>query len=452
MLSQEENELLTRVGPGTPMGNLLRRYWIPACLSDEVESDASPLRVRLLGEDLVAFRDTNGQIGLVDQACPHRGASLYFGRNEDCGLRCVYHGWKFDTAGQCTDMPSEPRPFADRIQVPSYPTHESGGIVWTYMGPKETMTPFRDFGSDSVPKEQWIAGKTHSPCNWVQSMEGNLDSAHISFLHQYFAIGDIPDDGTDTPGYPSNLMSMKFWRHDKAPRFEMEEDWYGYRYAAVRTTPNGHKHVRINGFIIPFGTTVARVPFGASQGMFIPIDDENCWRYNITMQETPNPRGLGGGGYQTDPNWPYGTFGGRGRGRGGFGGIRQRQYTVENEYGIDRDMQRRGSFTGIPDFGSQDFMVTESMGPIYDRTKEHLGTTDTPINRMRRLLIDAARALAEGKDIPALAGVEGHDFTNIRSAEKVLEPGEDWKILGKHEDPMVQESKKAVEEAPVSAS
>src|SRR5579875_954397 len=319
------------------MGNLLRRYWTPACLSVEVpEPDAPPLRVRLLGENLVAFRDTNGEVGLVAENCPHRGASLYFGRNEECGLRCPYHGWKFDRSGQCVDMPSEPRPFAERIQVTAYPTHESGGIVWTYMGPKESMTPFRDFGTDSLAPEQISAGKQHSTCNFVQSMEGNLDSAHISFLHQFNAIDDIPDDGTDQPGYPSNAMSMKFWRHDRAPRFELQEEWYGYRYGALRTTPNGHTHVRINAFVMPFNTLVASIPFSTFQGLFVPIDDEHCWRYNLATQPYANPRGLGGPSLFTIPQYPYATF-------GGFEGgsrITPRDWSAENDYQIDRDVQR----------------------------------------------------------------------------------------------------------------
>src|SRR6188472_3851194 len=158
MLNKEDNEALCRVGPGTLMGNLLRRYWTPALLSSEVpEPDSPPVRVRLLGEDMVAFRDTEGRVGLVTQACPHRGASLFFVRNEEAGLRCVYHGWKFDVAGACVDMPSEPAEsnFKTKVRVNAYATHESGGIVWAYMGPRETMTPFRDFGSDALPKEQW---------------------------------------------------------------------------------------------------------------------------------------------------------------------------------------------------------------------------------------------------------------------------------------------------------
>jgi len=237
VLKAEENEILTRVGPGTPMGELLRRYWTPACLSAEIPLPGSPpARVRLLGESLVAFRDTAGRVGLVQENCPHRGASLYFGRNEDALLRCVYHGWAFDTDGKCVDMPSEPAPFCEKVRMKSYPVHESGGIVWTYMGPRETMTPFRDFGTDELPRERWQASKLFTDCNWVQAMEGNIDTSHISHLHQWNGVDDIPDDGSDKPGYPSNAMSWKFWRHDRAPRLEVEDTWYGYRYAGIRTT------------------------------------------------------------------------------------------------------------------------------------------------------------------------------------------------------------------------
>jgi len=178
VLKAEDNEILTRVGPGTLTGELLRRYWTPACLSAEIpEPGSPPARIRLLGESLVAFRDTLGRVGLVQENCPHRGASLYFGRNEaDARLRCVYHGWAFDTDGRCVDMPSEPVPFCEKVRMRAYPTHESGGIVWAYLGPEETMTPFRDFGTDGLGLGQVMATKQHSACNWVQAMEGNLDT------------------------------------------------------------------------------------------------------------------------------------------------------------------------------------------------------------------------------------------------------------------------------------
>jgi nitrite reductase/ring-hydroxylating ferredoxin subunit len=424
------------------MGNLLRRYWTPACLTSEIpKADDPPVRVRLLGENLVAFRDTDNKVGLVAENCPHRGASVYFGRNEECGLRCVYHGWKFDVDGNCVDMPNEPAEsnFKTKVKIPAYPTHESGGIVWAYMGPRETMTPFRDFGTDSLPEEHVVAGRTHSICNWVQAMEGNIDTAHISWLHQYNAIDDIPDDGSDKPGYPTNAMSMKFWRHDRAPRLDVDLQWYGYRYAAIRTTPNGHTHVRITAYVVPYGTLVASIPFTTRQSMFVPIDDENCWRYSLATRSPSNPRGLGGPNRQQAPNYPYVT-------RGAFalsnrGGLRPRPYTADNDYQIDRETQRSVSFTGIPEFNSQDLMVTESMGPIYDRSEERLGTTDKAIIAMRAILVNAAKGLAEGQEPPA---VGGQDYRSIRGAEKVLEADEDWHQVGTDDDPVVQEAEMAL--------
>jgi nitrite reductase/ring-hydroxylating ferredoxin subunit len=437
-------------------------------LSSEIpKPDDPPVRVRLLGENLVAFRDTDGKVGLVAENCPHRGASVYFGRNEECGLRCVYHGWKFDVDGNCVDMPNEPAEsnFKTKVKITAYPTHESGGIVWAYMGPRETMTPFRDFGTESLPAEHVFAGKLHSTCNWVQSMEGNIDPSHISWLHQFFAIDDIPDDGSDKPGYPANALSWKFWRHDRAPGVDLQLDWYGYRYASTRTTPNGHTHVRINAYALPYSTMVATVPFTTNQGMFVPIDDEHCWRYILITEPPSNPWGYGGSPLFAVKESPYrsmmraanrpgangqGGNGQSGNGQGGDGqngntqrrfnrpsGVTPREYTLENDYKIDRDTQRKLSFTGIEDFVSQDLMVTETMGPIYDRSQEHLGTADKAIITMRQLLLNAAKGLAEGKEPPALGA--DHDYMNIRGAEKILEPGEDWKRLGTVDDPLVQE-------------
>jgi phthalate 4,5-dioxygenase oxygenase subunit len=432
VLKAEDNEILTRVGPGTLMGELLRRYWTPACLSEEIPAPGSPpARVRLLGEKLVAFRDTAGRVGLMQENCPHRGASLYFGRNEDSVLRCVYHGWAFDTEGRCVDMPSEPAPFCEKVRMRAYPVHESGGIVWAYLGPPETMTPFRDFGTDELEPENWSATKQVTDCNWVQAMEGNIDTAHISHLHQWDGIDDIPDDGSDKPGYPSNAMSWKFWRHDRAPRLEVDDTWYGYRYAGIRTTPNGNTHVRVTAFAVPFHTMVASIPFSAGQGMFIPIDDNNCWRYFTAPRTWRNPRNLGGANlFSIAPfSTPVSTA---------TDGIVPRRYTAENDYLIDRDVQRTSTFSGVADFVSQDLMVTESMGPIYDRTQEQLGSTDKAISRMRHLLISAAKDLADGKEPPAVGA--GLDFASIRGAEKILEPGEDWRNLGTSDDPVVQEA------------
>ena len=302
MLSQADNEVLTRVGPGTPMGEVLRRYWTPALLSEEAPTPGGdPVRVRLLGEDLVAFRDNTGRIGLLQENCPHRGASLFFGRNEagpdgTCGLRCPYHGWQFDADGACIDMPSEPATstFKERVRAKAYPVHESGGIVWTYMGPAETMTPFRDFGTETLPAEKVTATKLHTTCNWIQTMEGNLDTAHISWLHAFAGAADFPDDGSDKPGYPTNKMTWKFWAHDRAPRIEVENTWYGFRYGGLRTTPNGHTNVRITEYVAPYSTIIAAIPYNTRHLMVVPIDDTSCWRYNFDAQLQANPQGYGG--------------------------------------------------------------------------------------------------------------------------------------------------------------
>ncbi len=431
MLSREDNEILTRVGPGTLMGNLLRRYWIPACLSSEIlEPDGPPARVRLLGEDLVAFRDSGGNIGLLEEFCPHRGASLFYGRNEQCGLRCTYHGWKFDVTGQCVDQRSELKSFAHRIKITSYPVHESGGIVWAYLGPAGTMTPFRDFGTETLPAEHVAAAKEIIYCNWVQSMDGDVDTAHISNLHQFDAIDDVPDDGTDKPGYPSGYMSMKFWRHDPRALIEVQDTWHGFRYAGIRETPNGYRHARITAYIFPASNIIAQIPFSTRQIYVVPVDDYTTYRYNFSTQPPANPRGLGGPPFFTYEKYPFEMM--------PRNGIIARTYTRDNDYLIDRVMQKGTSYSGIRDFRSQDAMATETAGPIYDRTREHLGSTDVAVIRLHRLLLRAAKGLADGKEPPALGG--SGDFRTIRGAEKVLADGEDWRVLGTDDDPVVAEA------------
>ncbi|HEU0166456.1 MAG TPA: Rieske 2Fe-2S domain-containing protein [Chloroflexota bacterium] len=424
MLSTEDNELLSRVGPGTPMGALIRRYWIPACLSTELPTpDSDPLRVRLLGENLIAFRDTNGQVGLLGNHCPHRGASLFFGRNEEAGLRCVYHGWKFDVTGQCVDMPNEPAEsnFKSKVRATAYPTHESGGVVWTYMGPPDKQLPFRDFGCDSLPQEQWRAAKTHSSCNWVQAMEGNLDTVHISFLHRNLDDKDTPDDGTDQPGYPTVQQSARLRSIAKQPHLEVLDTPYGYRYAGIRETPNGNSHVRMTVFAMPFMTFVAALPLGGGCGMFVPIDDENCWRYQVAMHASA---GVAGAGRQARPVPTAPSK---------VPGLNERMVFPENDYLIDRELQRTGNYTGILGVNQQDLAMTESMGSIFDRSTEHLGQTDLAIIRMRQQLIKAARELAQGVEPPGLDPT--YPYQDIRSSEKILAPGEHWGAMATMDDP-----------------
>jgi phthalate 4,5-dioxygenase len=431
MHSQEELDVLTRCGPGTPIGNLLRRYWTPALLSAELpEPDCQPVAVQLMCENLVAFRDSTGVVGLVAENCPHRGASLLYGRNEESGLRCIYHGWKFDREGACTDMPSEQVSFADRIQLKSYPTHESGGIVWTYMGPAETMTPFRNFGTDELAPEDTYADKLFIDCNWVQSLDGDLDAAHTSFLHSYFAMADIPDDGTDKPGaVPSADMTQRLWWYDKAPRLETNDEWHGFRYAAFRKTPNGNTHVRTYAYVVPYTSILAGKPFASRQIMIVPRDDTHCTRFQFETQARPAVfKEAYSNQFRQRPLTAV---------LPGPDGVIPRLFTRENGYQYDYEFLRSTGYTGLRDSRSQDVLVTETMGPIYDRTQEHWGTTDVGLVRMHSILLDAVEALARGEEPPAV-GID-HDYRSVRASEKILEENEDWRVLGTEADPAVQE-------------
>ncbi len=447
MLTKEDNETLCRVGPGTLMGNLLRRYWTPVMLSNEIpEPDCPPVRVRILGEDLIAFRDTDGDAGLFANSCPHRGASMFFGRNEESGLRCVYHGWKFDTNGVCVDMPSEPAEsnFKSKVRISAYPVHESGGLVWAYMGPADKQPGFRDFGSENMPKEQWQAFKATALCNWIQRNEGQIDSSHISWLHQYFGALDYADDGTDRPGYPSFDMSIKIWAHDRAPHLDLQNEWFGFRYAAHRATPNGHDHVRISAYVPPYTTMVANIPWASGGVHCVPVDDYKCYFFfgarNRTEADVIAMRLAGVEGKQLFDNTPYKRPLDQALMENRNG---KRRFLPENDYLIDRELQKTTFYTGVTDFGSQDLLATESMGPIYDRSQEHLGTTDKAIIRMRQILINAAKDLEKGIEPPCLdATLPYHE---IRSGEKILAPGEDWRIVGSNEDPLLLQAQRMAE-------
>jgi phthalate 4,5-dioxygenase len=240
----------------------------------------------------------------------------------------------------------------------------------------------------------------------------------------------VPDDGTDKPGYPSGYMSMKFWRHDPRAEIEVDDTWHGFRYAGIRTTPNGHRHARITAWIFPAISIISQIPFSTRQIFVVPADDVTTHRYNYSVQPVANPHGLGGPPFFTYEKYPFEMM--------PPGGVVDRKYTSENDYQIDRIAQKGISYSGIADFRSQDAMATETAGPIYDRTREHLGSTDIALIRMHRLLLRAAKGLARGEEPPVLAGAG--DFRAIRGAEKILADGEDWRVLGTDEDPIVREA------------
>ena len=403
MLRREDNELVTRVGPGTPMGLTLRRYWMPALLSSELpHADSDPLRVRLLGEDLVAFRDSNGSVGLIQNNCPHRGASLFFGRNEEGGIRCVYHGWKFDVSGQCLDMPAE-SDFRSKVAARAYPTTEKAGVVWTYMGPPERQPPVPDLEWMRAPAGYCWISRTYQSCNYLQAMEGGLDTSHSSFLHREFT-----PDGLTNPRARST-----------APRLEVLNTDYGYMYASIRHLPDDKQnYVRVYHYVMPFyqlrAGGSAKSPGNTDGHMWVPIDDVTCWTYNFHFSHA------GPLAYETWQKMEHQM--GRGLGEDYLPGTFKLKASASNDYGLSRERQRTVNYTGIQGTNTQDFAVQESMGAIYDRTQEHLGSADTAIIQMRRLLLEAVRDVAEGRDPIGSRGQGSH----VRPAHMYLPDHARW--------------------------
>ncbi|WP_166459587.1 Rieske 2Fe-2S domain-containing protein [Amycolatopsis pithecellobii] len=394
MLSREDNELLTKVGPGTPMGELFRRFWLPALVSSELEADGAPVRTRLLGEDLVAFRDSTGRAGILGARCPHRLAPLFLGRNEECGLRCIYHGWKFDVDGACVDMPNEPpsRQFKDRIHQLSYPTAEAGGVVWIYMGPPAERPA-------SVPQFEWVKapeGHTYvarwlQASNWCQGMEGEVDTSHISFLHSQEE--DYNPDALVAQN-PSLLVDAAL---DGAPKLTLLEKPYGFTYGARRTLSDQY-YWRVTRWLFPFYSLIPGPADGVAGRAWVPIDDHHTWTFHYQCRAdrpftTEEVARIEEGGI-FPPRTEYGSY----RLPDGYR-VDGRIPTANdgNDYLIDREMQKNVNFTGIWGINEQDRSVQEGMGPIVDRSQEHLGTADIAAIAARRLLLNLAKRLAAGE-------------------------------------------------------
>jgi len=378
----EQNVFLTRTGPGTPMGELFRCYWLPALLASELPAaDCPPVRVKLLSERLIAFRDSQGRLGLIDEFCAHRGVSLWFGRNEEGGLRCAYHGWKYDVSGQCIEIPSEPDnpQLCRRMKLKSYPLVERGGVLWTYMGPPEQQPPLPEHEWATVPAAQRHVSKRWQECNYLQAMEGGIDSSHVSFLHRHNIRTDPMFKGARGNEY--NLRDLR-------PHFEVAESPGGLYIGARRNAEDGKYYWRITQWVMPSFTLIpprGDHPIGGHS--WVPIDDENCWAWSTNHHATRPLTGEerealeAGKGIHT-PLIP-GTF--------------RPVANKDNDYLMDRQAQREGrSFSGVEGFAMQDASVQESMGPVQDRTRENLVPTDQGIIMARRRLIAAAQALAQG--------------------------------------------------------
>ncbi|AET94340.1 Rieske (2Fe-2S) region (plasmid) [Burkholderia sp. YI23] len=381
MLRKEQNDLVTQTGPGAPMGELFRRFWLPALLSEELaEPGGEPVRLQLLSERMLAFRDSEGKLGLIDEFCAHRGVSLWFGRNEEGGIRCPYHGWKYDVNGQCVDVPSEPAAsgYCNKIKLKSYPLVEQGGVIWVYMGPKDEQPPLPAFEFSTVPAGQSFMTKRLQECNWLQALEGGVDSSHVSFLHS----GSLNTDPL-FKGSRGNQYNLS----DLSPVFEVVESDGGLFIGARRNAEDDQYYWRITPWVMPCFTMVPPRGDHPVHGHFwVPIDDENCWAWSFDYHPT---RDLTEAEVQAMKD-------GKGIHVRYIPGTYIPLQNKTNNYLLDRAAQKAGiTYSGVEGIAMQDASLQESMGPIQDRTRENLVSTDNGIIMVRHRLMKAARALAE---------------------------------------------------------
>ncbi|SKA27601.1 Phenylpropionate dioxygenase, large terminal subunit [Enhydrobacter aerosaccus] len=416
MLTQANNDMLCRVGPGTPMGNLMRQYWVPACLSSELKPDGEPMRLLLLGEQLIAFRDTQGRVGIMEHRCPHRCASLFFGRNEEGGLRCVYHGWKFDVEGNCTDMPNVPpsQDFKERIKAKAYRVVERAGFVWTYMGSREEAPPLPNIEVLMLPEEESNIRVHQRECNWFQSLEGDIDTSHFGFLH----IGSLDVKDVDP-------KSIHRWGvMDRAPSYKATETEWGTMYAAYREADPDTFYYRFAHFLLPFYTFTPNGSFEDQVACTInvPMDDTHTMTYNVNWKKKTLPlQTLANGdwipGLQPDMQYLPDTTDWYGRHR-----LVARR---DNDYFIDRQKQKTESYTGIQGIGRQDQAAVECMGEIVDRTLEHLAPSDRMIAITRKRALSAAQELMNENKVPAT--VDDPDiYRRARGGSFIASANLDW--------------------------
>jgi len=406
MLSKENNDLLTRTGPGTVMGKLMRSFWTPAMLEREIPAaDEPPVRLTLLGESLVVFRDTEGRIGVLDEHCPHRGASLFFGRNEESGIRCVYHGWKFSVEGKCLDMPTEPpgSPMRSKICAIAYPARLAGGVLWVYMGEGDAP-PLPDFEWLGLPDDHIYASRWEQECNYAQAMEGELDSAHVGFLHSLI---------NKTAG-DAQALTGQYFHDDKAPVWKILPTPAGFMACNGRRTAQGERYWRLNQFLMPFYTMIPPHPNDAHLvRMWIPMTDERCWVICVTFRPD---RKLDNKELEA---WRNGEV----AHRKVEPGTTIPTERLENNYLINRQEQKTVSFTGIAGVRAQDAMVCETAGAIVNRTRENLGSSDRAVVAMRKTLIDAALACAD-RGVRPEASITPHLY-RVRATQTVLPEGLD---------------------------
>jgi phenylpropionate dioxygenase-like ring-hydroxylating dioxygenase large terminal subunit len=421
MTTASEGTELTRIGPGTVMGQLMREYWIPALLSSELRRDGAPLRLMLLGEKLIAFRDSAGRVGVMDHRCPHRCASLFLGRNEEDGIRCIYHGWKFDVAGNCVDMPSVPphQDFKQKVKAKAYRTVERAGLVWVYMGSRAKVPALPALEILDVPDEEISVTLIQRDCNYLQALEGEIDTSHFGFLHA----GHVdPDEVAEEDAFRHTITS-------RSPEYHIADTPWGTQYAGYRPAGPGLTYWRFANFLFPFWTLAPNGEFGSHvhARAWVPLDDGHTmfcflwWKRGTSAMTQPQPSfkdgtpiGGTGRGNRLQPN----TTDWLGRWR--------LAANASNDWGMDRAAQHDNAiYSGIEGIHLQDQAITESMGPITDHALEHLAPSDQMITRTRRRLLMAARALHDKGALPP--GVEDSEmFRGARGGYFVSDDKGSW--------------------------
>lgn len=409
-MTREDNDLLCRVEGDAPMGAMIRQhYWIPAIPASKLEAGGRPYRLKLLGVEVVAFRSPDGSVGVVDERCPHRRASLALARNEPEGLRCIYHGWQVGTDGRVVQAPNhagDQGQFCKHVKTRRYHAVERGGIVWAWLGrgnADDAPPRFPDLPFVDLPEHQRSVTSVEVPTNWVQGVEASMDSSHVSVLHE------SSTQMTAGGGNQRLLMNQAI-----APKLEFEDRPYGYRYAAIRQVADGQLYARVNNFVMPWYGIICPPNEGGPSTVFfsVPVDDVTHRAWFVHFNPT---RPLGMTNMSASPdvwNFPPLPPGG-----------------PEDNWGQNRDLMKRGHATGFPQhLGTEDFAMFLSQGPIYDRTQEQLCSADGAVLRVRAALLKAVREHIAGQT-PVLADNPDLDYRRIRSVGGVLPAGTDWRVL-----------------------
>ena len=404
MVPHETNRLLTQTGPGTPMGDVMRSYWQPIALSEELPPGSAPMPVRILSEDLVLFRDEQGRLGLLGKQCPHRCTDLSYGRIENGGLRCLYHGWLFDVKGKCLEQPAEPEnsTYKDEIKHTAYPTHEVGGMIFTFMG-KGEPPKFPDYEFVKAAPERRFLKRSTLDCNYLQALEGGYDPAHLSFLHRPIA----KKDTRPVPGTDKAMSADMYYKEDRRPNLDYEVTDYGERIFSIRKSGEDKKYVRVTNFVMPDSIAIVgnegRIGEGYSMHWHVPIDDTHHVRWDYVFNRV---RPLDMSKYEmriANDKGPNGE-----------------KRSAENRYFQDRELMMTSNFTGMGEsFNVHDAFAAESQGPIQDRTYENLGTTDVIIARVRKQLLEGVEAVQQGKD-PLNVKRDSSDISNLIVMSEVM--------------------------------